>query len=119
MGCFLVLRFNSSAVFLLTQLRTALLRALAREPELNQTGLKNMVWALSRLERVSCMFYHLRRAQRLDVKLRQLAAKADGSQLAKLHNLMAAIVGEAEEEDSQESTLGLSKTSSRQSLVAA
>ena len=65
------------------------------------------------------MFYHLRSAKRLDVKMRQLAAKADGSQLAKLQELMAAIVGEAEEEDSQESTLGLSKTSSRQSLVAA
>ena len=53
-----LLRLSSSSVFLLTHLRTALLRALAREPELNQTGLNNMVWASSRFEHVSCMFYH-------------------------------------------------------------
>ena len=77
-----LLHLQPSAVLLLTQVRQSVLRVLAAEPTLNKTNnLKNLVYASSRFERLSAMFYHLRRAKTDEPKMRHLVAKATGESI--------------------------------------
>ena len=83
-----LLHVQPSAVLLLTQVRQSVLRVLAAEPTLNKTNLKNLVYASSRFDRLSAMFYHLRRAKRDEPKMRQLVAKATGDSLKAVTELI-------------------------------
>ena len=84
----MLLHVQPSAVLLLTQVRQSVLRVLAAEPALNKTNLKNLVYASSRFDRLSAMFYRLRRAKRDEPKMRQLVAKATGDGLKAVTELM-------------------------------
>ncbi|CAJ1423303.1 unnamed protein product [Effrenium voratum] len=80
---------------LLTQVRASILKAVSLEPELNKTSLKNLLWAGSRVDRISTMLYHLRRAKNNTEKCQQLVAKSSSGSLAKVKSLIAMLTSEA------------------------
>ena len=73
---------------LLTQVRSSVLKVCSLKPEVNQSQLKNLLWAGSRYDKVCCMLYHLRRAKRDPEKKRQLVAKTVPEDLAKVMELV-------------------------------
>lgn len=83
-----LLDLQPAGQLLLTQVRTAVLKVCSIKPEVNQTQLKNLLWAGSRYDRLCCMLYHLRRAKRDPEKRRQLVAKTSSEALAKVLELV-------------------------------
>lgn len=83
-----LLDLQPSGLLLLTQVRTSVLKICSIKPEINQTKLKNLLWAGSRYDKLCCMLYHLRRAKRDPEKKRQLVAKTLPEDLTKVLELV-------------------------------
>eukprot|EP00438_Fugacium_kawagutii_P017597 Skav213573 [mRNA] locus=scaffold1790:111160:111927:+ [translate_table: standard] len=73
---------------LLTQVRSSVLKVCSLKPEVNQSQLKNLLWAGSRYDKLCIMLYHLRRAKRDPEKNRQLVAKTLPDDLVKAMELV-------------------------------
>lgn len=73
---------------LLTQVRSSVLKVCSLKPEINQSQLKNLLWAGSRYDKLCIMLYHLRRAKRDPEKNRQLVAKTLPDDLVKVMELV-------------------------------
>ena len=74
--------------FLLTQVRSGILKVCGIKPDINKSELKNLLWAGSRFDKMTCMLYHLRRAKRDSDKLKQLVGKTSPASYVKVKELL-------------------------------
>lgn len=84
-------------MFLLTQVRSSLLKVCSIKPEVNKSDLKNLLWAGSRFDKITVMLYHLRRAKRDPEKMKQLVAKTSSTSFAEVKALLDGLQLEADE----------------------
>ena len=99
-----LLDLQPAGQLLLTQVRSSVLKVCSLKPDVNQSQLKNLLWAGSRYDKLCCMLYHVRRAKRDPEKMRQLVAKTVAEDLAKVMELVNKLEDEPKAGDAQEAS---------------